>query len=88
MLLIAGISKRIGLIIAAGVLVLGMGLVMVAPHRMDRITTFFRGDNSSTSDTGSYHVENAKIAIGTGGLFGVGVGNQRSGNRILTRGYQ
>jgi len=75
MLLIAGISKRIGLIIAAGVLVLGMGLVMVAPHRMDRITTFFRGDNSSTSDTGSYHVENAKIAIGTGGLFGVGVGN-------------
>lgn len=75
MLLVAGISKRIGLMICAGALVVGAVFIMVAPHRMDRITTFFRGDNSSTSDAGSYHVEHAKIAIGTGGLFGVGVGN-------------
>ncbi len=75
MLLIAGISKRIGFIIFAGILVLGVGLIIVAPHRVGRISTFFKGDSSSTSDAGSYHVEHAKIAIGTGGLFGVGVGN-------------
>lgn len=75
MLLVAGISKRIGLIIFATVLVVGVGFIIAAPHRVDRITTFFKGDNSSTSDAGSYHIENAKIAIGTGGVFGVGIGN-------------
>ena len=75
MLLVAGISKRIGLIIFAGVLVIGVGLIIAAPHRVGRISTFFKGDDSSTSDAGSYHIEHAKIAIGTGGLFGVGVGN-------------
>ncbi|MEP7204880.1 MAG: FtsW/RodA/SpoVE family cell cycle protein [Candidatus Saccharibacteria bacterium] len=75
MMMVAGVSKRIGLIIAAGVLVVGVGLIAVAPHRMGRITTFFKGDSSSTADAGSYHIEHAKIAIGTGGLLGVGIGN-------------
>ncbi len=75
MLLIAGISKKIGLIIFATALVVGVGFIMSAPHRIDRITTYLKGDASSTADAGSYHVEHAKIAIGTGGLFGVGVGN-------------
>jgi cell division protein FtsW len=46
-----------------------------APHRMDRIFTYFQGDNTSLSDPNSYQIEHAKIAIGTGGLFGVGIGN-------------
>lgn len=75
MLMIAGVSKKIGLAILVGVLVLGVALIAIAPHRMSRVATFFKGDSSSTSDAGSYHIEHAKIAIGTGGIFGVGIGN-------------
>jgi cell division protein FtsW len=75
MLLVGGVGKKIGLTILAGILVIGIGFIIIAPHRVDRITTFLQGDNSSTSDAGSYHIEHAKIAIGTGGLFGVGIGN-------------
>ena len=75
MLVVAGLSKRIGLLIMAAVVVLGIGLIVTSPHRVERVQTFFMGDNSSTSDGNSYHIEHAKIAIGTGGLFGVGIGN-------------
>jgi len=75
MLLVAGVSKKIGLAILAAVVVIGIGTIIIAPHRIDRITTFLKGDSSSVEDAGSYHIEHAKIAIGTGWLFGVGIGN-------------
>jgi cell division protein FtsW len=34
-----------------------------------------QGDNTTTDDAGAYHIQHAKIAIGSGGLFGVGIGN-------------
>lgn len=55
----------LGLILVAGVLA-----IVSSPHRVERILTFKNEDSSD-----SYHIENAMIAIGTGGLFGVGVGN-------------
>jgi cell division protein FtsW len=75
MLAVGGISKRIGFAVLAGILVVGVALIVSAPHRVDRIVTFLKGDSSSIDDAGSYHIEHAKIAIGTGGLFGVGIGN-------------
>jgi cell division protein FtsW len=75
MLFVAGINKKIGLTILGGVLVVGMALIITSPHRVDRIVTFLKGDSSSTEDAGSYHIEHAKIAIGSGGFFGVGIGN-------------
>ncbi len=75
MLFIAGLNKKIGAMIFVGVFVVGVGLIFSAGHRIDRVTTFFRGDNTSTSDASSYHIQHAKIAIGTGGMFGVGIGN-------------
>jgi cell division protein FtsW len=75
MLLVAGVSKRVGAIIFVAIIAAGVMMIVTAPHRLDRITTFLKGDSSSTSDAGSYHIEHAKIAIGTGGLFGVGIGN-------------
>src|SRR5690606_26178157 len=50
--------------------------IMIAPHRIERLMTYLQGDNPSASaqDSG-YHIKNAKIAIGTGGIFGVGIGN-------------
>jgi cell division protein FtsW len=75
MLVVGGLSKKIILTILAGIIVVGIGFIIIAPHRIDRIATFIQGDNTSASDPGSYQVENAKIAIGTGGLFGLGIGN-------------
>lgn len=76
MLLVAGINwKNIGIILAA-VAVIGTIFIVSAPHRVDRIFTYLQGDNTSdTSDTSSYQIEHAKMAIGAGGLFGVGIGN-------------
>jgi len=74
-LFVGGINKRNGLAILALVALVSIVLVVSSPHRIDRIVTYLKGDNSSTSDAGSYHIEHAKIAIGTGGLFGVGIGN-------------
>ena len=43
---------------------------------MERVATFFQGDDHATSSNDDgYHIKNAKIALGTGGLFGLGIGN-------------
>lgn len=75
MLMVGGVSKKIGTVIVVISLIIGVGLIAIAPHRINRITTFLQGDSSSVDDAEGYHIEQAKIAIGTGGLFGVGIGN-------------
>lgn len=75
MLAVGGISKKIGFAVFASILAIGTVLIISAPHRVDRIVTFLKGDSSSVDDASSYHIEHAKIAIGTGGLLGVGIGN-------------
>ncbi|MFY9228504.1 MAG: FtsW/RodA/SpoVE family cell cycle protein [Candidatus Microsaccharimonas sp.] len=75
MLFVGGVSKKVGLIILALVLVVGVVLIMSAPHRINRVLTYLKGDNTSTDDPDGYHIQQAKIAIGTGFLFGVGIGN-------------
>lgn len=75
MLMVGGVSKKIGAVIGAAALVVGGILILSAPHRIDRVLTFLQGDNSSVDDPASYHIEHAKIAIGSGGPFGVGIGN-------------
>ena len=52
------------------ILVAGLLAVVTSAHRMERVMTFVNGEGSD-----NYHIENALIAIGTGGLTGVGVGN-------------
>jgi cell division protein FtsW len=65
MMIVSGMKWRI-LAIIGGVLVFAaIPLVLLFPHRVDRIMGF--------SD--DYHTNNALVAIGTGGMFGVGVGN-------------
>lgn len=78
MLVIGKINFRNFIKITAILLALGVSMIMIAPHRMERIITFIQGDNSATridSQSDNYHVEHAKLAIGSGGLFGVGIGN-------------
>lgn len=56
--------------------VLGIGgvvLVLLAPYRLARLTAFLNvGQNIEGS---SYHVKQILIALGSGGIFGVGAGN-------------
>ncbi len=75
MLHAAGLNQRIGLLLLGGVLAIGFLLIISAPHRMERIVAFFAGDETSTQDPEGYHITHAKIALGTGGLLGVGIGN-------------
>ncbi len=75
MLFVSGINKKNGLIILIGIAVAGVILIASASHRIDRIVTFLQGDSTTSSNTNSYQIDHAKMAIGTGGLTGVGIGN-------------
>jgi cell division protein FtsW len=77
MMAVAGMSKKVGLTLLIGAIVMGILLVIIAPHRVERVTTFFAGDTdiSVSSDDATYHITHAKIAIGSGGFLGVGIGN-------------
>lgn len=75
MLFAAGLNARLGLSVVGVMVLAGLLLIVTAPHRMERVTAFFAGDSTSTEDSDTYHIEHAKIAIGSGGLTGVGIGN-------------
>ena len=70
MLLMSGVKMRYFLLTLAVVAAGGVIAIVSSPHRLERLLTFQSEDSSD-----SYHIENAKIAIGAGGLLGVGIGN-------------
>lgn len=75
-LMVSGVSRKIGAQLLIGAVILGIISVVIAPHRIERILTFVQGDNqSATADDTGYHIRNAMIALGTGGLLGRGIGN-------------
>lgn len=74
MLFVAGLNKKVGAILAGSVLVLGLLFILIAPHRIARVTTFLGDDSASDAKGSSYHITQASIALGTGGLFGLGLG--------------
>ena len=75
MLMVAGIDLRTGSILLGVGALLIVASILIAPHRMERVMTFLGSNDDATSQDSGYHVKNAMIAIGTGGLFGVGIGN-------------
>lgn len=68
MLWTSEISLKKFSIVLASIAVLGALAIISSPHRMQRLMTFSGKGNG-------YHINNAMMAIGSGGLFGVGVGN-------------
>jgi cell division protein FtsW len=76
-MMVAGTGKKIGATLLGIAVVVGAILVVVAPHRVERIATFLAGDQISeqSKNDESYHITHAKIAIGSGGMGGVGIGN-------------
>ena len=53
----------------------GVGLILTSPYRKERLLTFF--DPSRDPLGASYHIRQVLIAIGSGGLLGVGLGQSR-----------
>ena len=77
-LFVAGIKIWKIMIMFAVILALGVGMILSSPHRRERLFTF-TGKGDATTD---YHIENALITVGSGGFFGVGIGNN-----VQTAGY-
>lgn len=73
MYFVAGANlKLLGSIVGIGVVVLVL-LILFKPYRFNRALSFWR-QNVDTQGI-SYHVNQAKIAIGSGGVYGVGFGH-------------
>ncbi len=69
-------NQILGLISLLPLMILGgIGLTVRSSYRLKRLLTFF---NSETDPLGaSYHIRQALIALGSGGFFGLGLGNSR-----------
>ena len=75
MLFVAGINRKIIFGLLGILIVAGSFLIFTSPHRIERVVTYLQGDSTTTGDADAYHIQHAKIAIGSGGLFGVGIGD-------------
>ncbi len=53
----------------------GIGLILLSPYRKERLLTFL--DISRDPLGASYHVRQVLLALGSGGMFGLGVGASR-----------
>lgn len=73
MLFMAGVNRRLLALVVGGVLALGAIFIIIAPHRIERVMTFIQ-HSSSTEDDMGYHIDQALIAVGSGGVTGKGLG--------------
>lgn len=65
-----------------------IGLIHIAPYRAQRLTAFLSQKQSSTDTLGAaYHSQQALIAIGSGGVWGVGFGQGVSKYAYLPQAY-
>ena len=74
-LLISGIPAKQYLVMVALVVVVAVGAVATSTHRMQRVDAWLATLTGGESSDSTYHIENAMLAIGTGGIAGVGIGN-------------
>ena len=75
MLLVSGVPAKQYLIMLALVLVVAIGAVATSAHRMERVNAWLDTLQGAEASDSTYHIENAMLAIGVGGMTGVGIGN-------------
>ncbi|MDP2586510.1 MAG: putative lipid II flippase FtsW [Candidatus Komeilibacteria bacterium] len=79
-----GAGKHIAMVILGGLLLVFIA-VQIAPYRMGRLTAFF---NPGIDQQGiGYHINQAKIAVGSGGILGLGIGKSRQKFNYLPEVY-
>lgn len=72
--------KYLFMIIAIGLIGLTL-IVLFTPYRMARVVGFFKGEKDSQGS--GYHLNEALLAMGSGGLGGVGFGDSRTKTSYL-----
>lgn len=72
---VAGAPVKHFLTIGAAGIVGVVGMILVSPYRYNRLMTFLNSDQDPLGT--SYHVRQILIALGSGGLWGVGLGMSR-----------
>lgn len=75
MLLMSGVSTKQYLLMVAIVLAVAVFSVATSSHRMERVDSWIATLTGGESSDSTYHIDNAMMAIGVGGFFGVGIGN-------------
>ncbi len=71
MLFAVGIKVRYLLLSLGAVAGVALLLIITSPHRIARVLTFLNHD--AATDAATYHIQQALIAIGSGGFFGRGL---------------
>ncbi len=56
-------------------------IVYITPYRLDRVLNYINPESNPLG--GGYHINQAKIAIGSGGMFGVGYGQSTTKIKYL-----
>lgn len=72
---LAGADMKHIVAIAAGGMIMVLMLIAVAPYRMERFKSFI--DPMADPQGSGYQIQQALIAVGSGGMFGVGLGHSR-----------
>ena len=62
-------------------LVIALGLIFISPYRRDRLWTYF--DHSRDPLGASYHIRQVLLSLGSGGIWGVGLGQSRQKYEFL-----
>jgi cell division protein FtsW len=75
LLFLAGIRMRYLLLSSAPVVALGSFVVFVLGYKQSRITSYFHSVLDPTQ--GSYHIKQAALTFGSGGILGTGLGDGR-----------
>jgi len=70
---------------AGTAVVTGLGALMLYPHSRSRILSFF--DSFKSGGEPNIQVMQAKIGLGSGGFFGVGIGHSRQSDLFLPESY-
>jgi cell division protein FtsW len=71
-LFISGISNKQLSLIAGAMVSVALLITIIFPYRIKRLTAFLQKDDHAT--TNNYHANQAQIGLGSGGLFGKGLG--------------
>ena len=81
----AGTPKRYFFLLIALIIPVGAGLIIAEPYRLARIVSF--ADPFADMQGSGWQVVQSLYAIGSGGFFGVGLGNSRQKFQSLPEPY-
>lgn len=73
----SGASLKPVLILAPIGLVLAILFILTSPYRRERLMTFVQGHSTGDDLSSGYQIKQVSIALGNGGLFGVGIGQSK-----------